>query len=539
MVSHCGRYAIAYNGEIYNFPEIRTELLARNVPLRTESDTEVLLELFALEGIEALKRLVGMFAVAIWDDREGALFLARDSYGIKPLYYADDGWTLRAASQVKALLAGGAVSRDPDPAGVVGFLLWGNVPEPFTLYQQIRAVPPGHVVRVDANGAHAALPFLSLAELYSSNEDAAPDQRVVYDSVLASVQRHLIADVPVGLFLSSGVDSTALLAAIHAIDPDRVAHTTVVTLGFSEYVGSPRDEVPLAAEVAKVYGARHVVRRVNEPEFVSDLPNILESMDQPSVDGVNSWFVSKAAADVGLKVVLSGVGGDELFAGYTSFRTIPRWRALLAGPSRVPGASTAWERIARRLSQVGRVHPKLTGLLRHGRGWAGVYLLARGLYLPHELQAVLDRDIVERGLQRLVQHDPVGQIVSAAPAAATSRVSMMESALYMRNQLLRDIDWASMAHSLEVRTPFVDVELLRRIRPLQARLKGKDILADSFGVPDQIRNRPKTGFSIPISAWIQNRFVNEETEGVQWARSWARLVMNRAMSRNPGAEGGS
>lgn len=530
MVSGCGRYVVSYNGEIYNYEALRNELLADGIALSTHSDTEVVLELIAQRGIGALAQLVGMFAVAIWDQKLRCLHLARDSYGIKPLYYADDGWTLRAASQIKALQAGGAISRDPDPAGVAGFLIWGSVPEPFTLYRQIRAIPPGHVIRTDDTGVHEAESFLTLGSVYATDEDVEPDAHVVRDAVTESVRRHLVSDVPVGLFLSAGIDSVAILAALRAIDPERASMTTAVTLGFSEYAGTAGDEAPLAKRMAARYGAQHTVRHIDEAEFVTDLPRILDAMDQPSIDGVNTWFVSKAAAESGLKVALSGVGGDELFAGYKTFREIPRWRASLAVPAWVPGAGRAWQGIMGRIAREGHAHPKLAGLLRYGASWAGVYMLRRGLYLPTELQAFLDRDFLEDGMRRLRAADAAGSIVDAAPKASVPRISFMESALYMRNQLLRDADWASMAHSLEVRTPLVDVELLRRVRPFQKRLRSKAILAEAMNLPDEIRTRPKTGFTTPVGNWMNRQIMNAEGVDAPWARGWGRFVLDRTAS---------
>ena len=522
MKSRCGRFVIVFNGEIYNYRQLRQELLQAGVNLRTESDTEVLLELFARDGEAALSRLVGMFAFAIRDEREKTVWLARDSYGIKPLYYADDGWTVRAASQVKALVAGGAISADPEPAGLVGFYLWGSVPEPFTLYQEIRAVPPGHVVRVGELGAEQPRPFLDLPSLYRTDASRQPDVEAVRGAVLESVRRHLVADVPVGLFLSADIDSSALLAAMHAIDPERV--TTAVTLGFSEYEGTAGDEVPLARGIAARYGTDHRVRTVHAEEFHQDLPRILEAMDQPSIDGINTWFVSKAAHEAGLKVVLSGVGGDELFAGYPSFRDVPSWRARLMVPARIPGAGRAWQAVMTTLGPKLRANPKLAGLLRHGGTWAGAYMLRRGLFLPHELKALLDPQLLERGLERLNAQGAMRSLTRSAPKNPVARVSLLESALYMRNQLLRDADWASMAHSLELRTPLVDVELLRAVAPMQHALTGKDILADAMDLEPQVRNRPKTGFTTPVGRWIEA----EESRGhagEPWARGWARWVL--------------
>lgn len=347
MASADARYQISFNGEIYNYPALKRTLEAEGAQFRTTSDTEVLLHLYARYGAGMVDHLRGMFAFAIWDNAERSLFLARDPYGIKPLYYADDGWTFRFASQVKALLAGGHVSRDPEPAGIVGFHLWGSVPEPFTLYRDIQSLPAGHTLHVGKLGAGRPRRYASIAQALSApaaaNADMADGGERIRSALGQSVAAHLLADVEVGVFLSAGIDSGAILGLVRDAGQQRI---TAITLAFEEYRGMKEDEAPLAAEVAQLYGADHIIRTVGQAEFASDLPDILAAMDQPSIDGINSWFVSKATREAGLKVALSGVGGDELFSGYDSFSTIPNWVNWMAVPARVPGlgggATPAW-----------------------------------------------------------------------------------------------------------------------------------------------------------------------------------------------------
>ena len=545
MTSACGRFTISFNGEIYNYRELRDELVARGRALRTTSDTEVLLELFALDGDAALARLRGMFAFALWDGCRRTLRLVRDPYGIKPLYYADDGWTVRAASQVKTLLAAGdAVARDPEPAGVVGFLLFGSVPEPFTCFQDIRAVPAGAVVRVDGLGAHAPATYAAIGAVLREGERAfsrRDAREEVRAALLDSVRHHLVADVPVGLFLSAGVDSGALLALMAEVRRDDAGEPIrAVTVAFPEYRGRPNDEAPLAVELAERFGAGHTVRVVDEAEFAADLPRILDAMDQPTIDGVNTWFVSKAARELGLKVALSGLGGDELFAGYPSFRDVPRWTRTLGLPSRVPLAGRALRAL---LGPVGRArgwHPKLAGLVELGGTWPGAYLLRRGLFMPWELDAILEPEVVRDGLRRLSWHGRIAALIEDGPVAPLARVALLEAGLYMRNQLLRDTDWASMAHSLEVRVPLVDRELCRRVAPLSLRPSvltsgGKRLLAESPAepLPGGVLRRPKTGFTTPVERWIARNTGDVHTaRGEPWARRWARTVAQATLPRH-------
>src|SRR6516162_4461333 len=291
MASADGKLFITFNGEIYNYKVLRAELEAAGVLFRTNSDTEALLHLYARDGAAMVHRLRGMFAFAIWDETRRELFLARDLYGIKPLYTANDGWTFRFASQVKALLAGGRVSRDPEPAGIAGFHLFGSVPEPFTLYRDIRALPAGHTQRVDAAGPREPVPFANLAEILAvgarNPAPAAELSERLRTAVLDSVRTHLLADVEVGMFLSAGVDSGSLLGLMADTGQGEVQ---ALTLAFDEFRGTAEDEAPLARQVAERYRARHIVRRVGEHEFRADLPAIIAAMDQPSIDGVNTWF---------------------------------------------------------------------------------------------------------------------------------------------------------------------------------------------------------------------------------------------------------
>src|SRR5712692_790460 len=509
MTSEDGRFVVVFNGEIYNYPQLRVELEADGARFRTTSDTEALLHLYARHGAEMVHKLRGMFAFAIWDEARRSLFLARDPYGIKPLYTANDGWTFRFASQVKALLAGGHVSRDPEPAGIVGFHLFGSVPEPFTLYRDVRALPAGHTQWIDAAGPREPKPFTNFAEVLSSGaSNPAPAAELaerVRAGVLDSVRAHMLADVEVGVFLSAGVDSGTLLGLMRDAGQREIR---AITLAFEEFRGTSEDEAPLAARACEHYGARHIVRRLSEQEFFDDLPAILEAMDQPSIDGVNAWFVSKAAKEAGLKVAISGLGGDELLGGYPSFLDLPRWHRRFGPLAAMPGLGL----LARTLISAGapalsRARPKAVGLLEYSGSWAGTYLLRRGLFLPHELTALMDADTAREGLRRLKPLRRLAESLRPDPSSDSARICVLESAHYMRNQLLRDSDWAGMAHSIEIRVPLVDFTLLAALAPAIRGLTagvGKAALAKAptLPLPDSTMIRAKTGFGVPTGAWM-------------------------------------
>jgi len=517
---------VVYNGEIYNHQRLREDLEGKGYEFRSDTDTEVLLYLYAEHGRDLVEHLRGMYAFALYDPEKRGLLMARDPYGIKPLYYADDGHTMRVASQVKALRGNDAVDTSADPAGHVGFFLWGHVPDPHTLYQGIQALPAGHSRWVDQrNGPESPRTFASVSETLQRAEtqpDGSPPQSALREALLDSVQHHLIADVDVGLFLSAGLDSatlTALASEVH----DQIK---TVTLGFEEFRGTHDDEVPGAERIAEHYGTDHETVWVTRTDFAEAHDDFLGAMDQPTIDGTNSYFVSQAAREAGLKVALSGVGGDELFGGYPSFSQIPR---LVSTIGAVPGAATVGEglRVVSEPVIKRMTSPKYAGLLEYGTDYPGAYLLRRGLYMPWELPQVLDPDLVEEGWSAL---QPLARLQQTADGISDEhlRVAALESSWYMRNQLLRDTDWASMAHSLEVRTPLVDRDLLSQVAPLVARhgLTKQDMArTPAEPLPEDLLDRPKSGFTVPVREWLlQDRPEYEDARGL---RGWAQYVYNR------------
>lgn len=507
MSSGDGRFRITFNGEIYNYAEIRRELITRGVEFRSNCDTEVILALYARDGAEALGRLRGMYALAIWDEAERSLLLARDPYGIKPLYYTTGSDHLRFASQVKALEAGGAIDDAPDPAGLCGFLLWGSVPEPHTLRRGVRALPAGSYLRVVDGRVEGPVRHYEFSELPVARDS---------DPVAAledSIRAHLVSDVPVAVFLSAGMDSTLIAALARR---QAVGGLTTLTLRFPAFDGTPMDEAPLAAEVARAIGTNHVERTVRREDFLDLWPAALEAMDQPSIDGFNTYVVSREAHAAGFKVVLSGLGGDELFGSYDAFRDVPRWCRWASRLKRLPGLGRLWPGLTPLLSGA---RPKLAGFLAHGATLPGAYFLRRGLFLPTELPGLIGE---ERTREGLAAYDPLQDAGKYLPYQGSARsgeefdeesfraVHLMESSQYMRNQLLRDSDWASMAHSLELRVPLVDDRLRHRIAGAgfePARSQGKAALVRRAApeLPDALWSRPKSGFSIPVMEWLDDQ----------------------------------
>jgi asparagine synthase (glutamine-hydrolysing) len=507
MLSEDGSLAITFNGEIYNYQALRAQLEAEGHQFASTSDTEVLLRLYQARGERMLDELRGMFAFALWDARRGAMWLARDPFGIKPLYYADDGQTLRVASQVKSLVAGGRISRQTDNAATVGFYLFGSVPEPHTILRDVRALPAGAHRWCDGDGLgperrHFHLPT-ELVRLRTTTPIG-----TVRDAVTDSVAHHMIADVPVGAFLSSGIDSCTLVSLMQAASRETLR---TLTLSFDELANNWIDETPLAEKAAALYATEHRTRKVTRDEFEQDLPRILDAMDQPSIDGINTWFVSKATRELGLKVAVSGLGADELFGGYGStFGWIPKWQPRLSRVAAVPFVARAWQRMWRmdRMRRGLGLSRKIGDVLAYGHSYPGAYLLRRGVFMPWELDAVMAPDALEDGLRRLDPMRHIDEAMRPDPGSDYTRVAALEAGMYMKNQLLRDSDWASMAHSLELRVPFVDIDLWRRVVPLVASAPihrtDKRQLADvaTPRLPDGVFERPKTGFYVPVQDWI-------------------------------------
>ena len=530
MQSEDGKFVVSFNGEIYNYRELRADLEKKGLTFRSHSDTEVLLHLYREKGEAMVHDLRGMFAFALWDAAKNTLLLARDPYGIKPLYYSDDGRSVRAASQAKALLASEKVSRLPEPAGIVGFFLMGSVPEPFTTYQEIRQVPAGSFVSINRLGPSPPQQYFSIAEVFQKAEvtnGRVLTREIIREALLDSVCHHFVSDVPVGVFLSGGIDSSSLIALAREAG---IQNLQTVTLAFDEFRGKTCDEAPFADQTARIYGTRHHTRILTQPEFKKDLPRVFEAMDQPTIDGINTYFVSKAARELGLKVALSGLGGDELFGGYSSFSEIPRLVSALAVPSRIPFLGDAFRHLYSAVSgQLSAVSPKYAGLLKYGGTYPGAYFLRRGLFMPWELKSFLDPEIAREGLKRLKLLQRIRDLMQPESRTPFGRVATLEASLYMRNQLLRDADWAGMAHSLEIRTPFVDASLLKNLAPLlvckndsKNGFAGKKLLSDSLKIPlpEKILRRAKTGFGIPVDRWLPV----DEKKGHSSPRRWAHTV---------------
>ena len=508
MFSADGQVVVSFNGEIFNYPELRRELLATGVVLNSTCDTEAIIHLYQREGTAAFKRLRGMYGIALWDAQRRKLYLVRDPLGIKPVYYADDGRSLRFASQVKALQASPAVSPTRDLAAAAGYFVRGSIPEPRTWLADVKALPPGHWLEVSEGRRSQPVPFETIEQVYA--EAPAPGYgslAALADSIAGSVAAHQMADVELGLFLSSGLDSMLLLA-LAARSGQPIQNT--LTLVPDVYRGTDDDEGQYAEKMARHYGARHHNLVLTAGEVPGLLDRFFDDVDQPSVDGLNTWLISRAAVSLGLKVALSGLGGDEMLAGYPSFRQAPfvarfgRW---------LPGQKFAREHLLPTLGPAIGRHlstPKWPALLGYTEGLAPSYLMMKALFLPYELPSLLGAEAAQEGLRLWALDEELkAENATVAGWKPLAAISYLESRHYMRNQLLRDSDWAGMGHSMEIRTPLVDREVLKAAAgALQSGAVTNKRAVVRQMLPEleaQILNKPKTGFTLPKNHWLQTQ----------------------------------
>lgn len=522
MADATGRWVITFNGEIYNYRELRRELESAGRRFVTNTDTEVLINCIAEWGEAGLAKLRGMYAFGLWDNANKELWLARDPFGIKPLYWAHSGSRLWFASQARTLAGSVPVNTARDPAALVGFYLWGSVPEPFTWWEGVSAVPAGHLLRIAQGGtAPAPKAFTKIEHAYKAAVAGPLSHNEFREALVDSIKAHFVADVPVGVFLSAGIDSTV----IATLAKEAGYRLRTVTLAFDEFRGTDFDEAPLAEETARLLGADHTTVRIGRDEFVALIDELMTAMDQPTTDGLNTFLVSRAAASVGLKVALSGLGGDELFGGYPSFSQVPR---LVALGRKTPGRVTLGNllhSVGFPIAQMLHTSPKYSAALKYSHSFESAYFLRRCLHLTEELELLLDESWRRPGIERLASLEPNRALLTGGSANGLSphaTVSSLEIQRYMRNQPLRDTDWASMAHSVEVRVPFLDLPFFSKVAVAIASNKPPskvDLAICTGSIGGRLLARPKTGFVTPVANWLEHS--GRVKKGL---RSWADVV---------------
>jgi len=536
-------YTIVFNGEIYNYKELRSELVAKGHIFTSDSDTEVIIHSYEEWGESVFSRFRGMFAFALWDARARTLICARDMFGIKPFYYCVDEKRFIFASELKALKPFG-VAQDISLESVSLFLRQGWIAQPNTLYQNVSSLEAGTVLYISESSI-VQKKFVSLSDIFNASEyenlSYGEAKQKVRDVLRNSVAAHCIADVEVGAFLSGGIDSSSVVALMRELGKKDI--TTVSAI----FPGTQYDESNIINQSVQAFNTRHVSLPITGNDFLSHLDSIINSMDQPSIDGANTYFVSLAAKHAGLRVVLSGLGGDELFYGYPIFRHIPflyNFRFLNSLTRKLPPITAAFSKIS-----------VCAHAYKGEQGFSRACNAYRSLFSSEQVSALVpilspfNTQIGNGAPQLMGNHD------------VEKRISYHETTHYMKEQLLRDGDVFSMAHSLELRVPFVDsrvYDVIARIPSKYKKARGgitKPLLVDAMKdiLPNHLFSVKKQGFVLPIDMWLSGParglvldelsrsmiLSRKETLKVlnafaarklHWSRVWALFVVNRFLN---------
>lgn len=503
-----GRIGVTYNGEIYNFAAVRRELEALGRRFVSRSDTEVLVQGYEAWGRDVVSRLRGMFAFGVWDASRRTLLLARDRFGIKPLYVHRTNGRLVFASEVRALLASGLVPARLDTEALDWYLRYQTVPAPRTLVRDVRVLPPGTVLEAVAEREAGPEPYWDLLEAASRRARPPADEvlPVTRRLLREAAELHLVSDVPVGIFLSGGIDSSALVSLVRSVGQQ--PRTFAVTMA-----GTPQDEAPYARAVAEAFDADHHEIPLDDAALVGQLPEALDATDHPSGDGINTFVVSRAVRREGMKVALSGLGGDELFGGYPSFERLARLPAFAGFWQRTPPAMRrAAAAAVRSLGRESVAAVKTAAVLEGDASLPSAFPVLRELFSREQRGRLRGPDA---GADAPAVPDPYVALLERAAARhdaadVMALVSYAESRTYMHDVLLRDTDQMSMRHGLEVRVPLLDHELAEHVVSLPAAAKSrpgraKPLLVDALErpLPEPGVTRPKQGFVLPFDRWMR------------------------------------
>lgn len=497
-----GRYTITYNGEIYNYRELKREI--PDHAWRTGSDTEVLLAAYMRWGPVCLRRLQGMFAFAVHDARTDELFIARDRMGIKPLYWYRDDRHLLFASELRALLATGLVPRKLDADALVDHLRYQTVHAPATMVQAVRMLRAGHCLTVTDQEVREERWYDLVKEARHDAADLSIEQvrREVKERLSRAVEKRLVSDVPFGAFLSGGIDSSAVVGLMAQASSSPV-HTFSVVFDEEEF-----SEEKYARIVADRFRTEHTAIRLKPADMLRMLPDALAAMDHPSADGPNTYVVSKVTKEAGITMALSGLGGDEVFAGYPVFtRTLALWqkRWITQFPGFLRSGAASFSAAVR----PSITKDKLKELMRlRTFSVDDTFPVSRLIFSDASLSRMLNRARLPVNSVQAIMHGIIRDD-AARRLPLLSQVSLGELATYLQNVLLRDADQMSMAHALEVRVPFLDHELVEFVLGIDDRMKyphsPKQLLVDSLGdlLPHEIIDRPKMGFTMPWELWMR------------------------------------
>jgi len=502
------RYCIVYNGELYNYRDLKFELQRIAVgssesayPFSTNTDTEVILASYIRWGNDCVKHFNGMFALAIWDLEKKSLFIARDRLGIKPLYYYARNKLFIFSSEIRPILATGLVPRKADQEALADYIRYQTVHAPRTIIKGIGMLMPGHSVTI--SGDSVAVEAYWNMNTFADGVNDQPYEKVctdVHDLLLRAVERRLVSDVPFGAFLSGGIDSSIIVGLMSKVASGKVK-TFTVTFDEQEF-----NEARYAKMIASKFNTEHHEIKLNVSDFLDQLPEALHAMDHPSGDGANTYIVSKATRNAGITMALSGLGGDELFAGYDIFKrslSLEKKKWITA----IPYFARAGAGQLLKVYKPGASSEKITEILKLSRfDLKNAYPISRQMMTDKEAMNLLHvKSLAANAVQEIVSRIPV-----LPSGMALSAVSLAEAGTYMQNTLLRDTDQMSMSVALEVRVPFLDHTVVEYVLGLKDKYKypasPKKLLIDAAGdlLPSEIVNRPKMGFTLPWAHWLKN-----------------------------------
>lgn len=521
MIDPINGNIIVFNGEIYNYKKLKIKLEELGHRFITKSDTEVILILYREYGLSLFSYLKGMFSFALWDQYNNKLILARDPIGIKPLYYLANSKSIKFASQVKALLSGNDVNKKLSPAGSVGYFLWGSVPEPHTIFEGIKSVPNGFYFIINPEGKIIKKKYDSLTDRISNFEANIIEYsqkeliKQIIDNLDETVQYHTTSDVPISTFLSAGFDS--FIISNLASKYSKLNSFTIDQFKANESIDS---EVYYAKLIAEKLNINFFSKEISLLDINNEFELFLSNMDQPSIDGINTWFVSKFVKEIGFKVSLSGLGGDEIFGTYSTFSQIPiilKYFSLFKRNSKI---TTIYRDLISKLIP-NSVSKKYASIFEFGTDISAAYFLKRSFLLPWQLYKFMDKKFVDEGLHDLKilkNLDENHKNIKSTNLA----ISALEINNYMKNTLLKDSDWCGMSNSVEIRVPFADIDLIESLLKLKANKFSKCNIAKEINnsFSNDFYSRKKTGFDINFAstnAFSKNKKVSKN-DNFQWAK---------------------
>ena len=506
FISDDNSLIITFNGEIYNYKELKNELKKNKVLFKSNSDTEVIIESYRFWGLEFLKKLRGMFSFAIWDDLNKKLIIARDPFGIKPIYYAKINNVIYFASQIKSILSINDHKFNLSDAGIVSYHLWGNVQEPHTLYKDIKSIEKGNCLLIDHMGNETIISHADIKDSILNTEKIKfrdENEKLSYlnQAINETVNFHQVSDVPRTLLLSSGVDSNLILGSINE---NNKKNCSALTLNFN-YTGD-NNETVIAKKSANINNINHQTSEISEDEFEYLIENFHKDMDSPTNDGFNNYLISYLAKKKNSKIIISGVGGDEVFFSYPSFKIIPKLNKILKHIPKFNFLDSFFKNTLYSFLKKKKLKTKYSGLLEYGKNINSTFILTRSLFLPFEIEELVGEKIFKRGYEEL---DTINSLSKDINEINDNKLSIMylEIKYYLCSKLLRDSDWASMSHSIELRTPLVDWFFFNKLIPLMKADKNFNkftaLNCVRSKVPKELFNRKKTGFVIPHDDYLK------------------------------------